>query len=184
LSAEVEILKNESGREVMIEDLTLKGCIEFAVATEELGARVYSRFAAKFRENRDIAQIFTQLAADEQVHKQQFGELLKKAPEEVGISSSPEKREYLKAMSVSEFFSHHRGPFEDVDKIQDRDDALQRALDFEKATLGFYRAVEDALGPHELLTQIVQAEKNHVIVLMKALLVEGSKFRSLQDRWP
>ena len=168
----------------MIEDITLKGCMEFAVATEELGIRFYTRLATKFGDNKDISQIFHQLADDEQVHKRQFTELLREAPADEGVSSSPEKREYLRAMSISEFFSHHHGPFQDVGKIQNRDDALQQALDFEKATLGFYKAVEDVLGAKELLTQVIDVEKSHVAVLMKALLVEGSKFRSLQDRWP
>ncbi len=168
----------------MIEDVTLKGCIEFAVATEELGAKVYAKLAAKFSDNKDIAKLFSRLADDEQIHKLHFSELLKKAPEDQGISSSPEKREYVKAMSLSEFFSHHRGPFKDIEKIQDRNDALQKALDFEKATLGFYKAVEDVLGMHALLTSVIEAERSHVVVLMKALIVEGSEFRSLQDRWP
>jgi rubrerythrin len=168
----------------MIEDMTLKGCMEFAVATEELGSKVYTRLADKFGNNKDIAELFSRLAADELIHKKQFSALLEKAPEEEGVSGSPEKREYLKAMSISEFFSHHRGPFKDVEKIRDRNDALQKALDFEKATLGFYKAVEDFHGEKDLLTQVIETEKAHVVVLMKALLVEGSEFRGLQDRWP
>jgi rubrerythrin len=172
------------GSVLMIEDITLKGCMEFAVATEELGAKIYTRLADKFGENKEVASLFSRLAEDEQVHKRQFSELLKKAPVPEGVSSSPEKHEYLKAMSISEFFSHNRGPFKDIEKIQDRDDALQRALDFEKATLGFYKAVEDVLGTNRLLAEVIEAERNHVAVLLKALLVEGSKFRGLQDRWP
>jgi len=168
----------------MIEDLSLKGCLEFAVATEEAGTEFYEKLAAKFGSNKETSEIFSHLAADEQVHKNQFAALLKKAPEEEGSSAAPEKKEYLKAMSVSEFFSSHRGPFKDVDKIQDRNDALQKALDFEKATLGFYKAVEDFHGKRDLLTQVIEAEKAHVVVIMKALLVEGSEFRGLQDRWP
>ena len=158
--------------------------MEFAVATEELGAKVYSRLATKFSSSKEIAQIFTRLAEDEQIHKQQFSELLKKAPADKGISSSPEKHEYVKAMSLSEFFSHNRGPFQDMEKIQNRNDALQNALDFEKATLGFYMALEHVLGTNELLNQVIEAERNHIIVLMKALLVDGSEFRGLQDIWP
>lgn len=168
----------------MIEDMSLKGCLEFAIATEELGNELYERLAAKFSNNKEISELFSRLAADEQVHNKQFAALLKNAPANEGSGATPEKREYLKAMSVSEFFSHHRGPFKDVDKIKDRDDALQMALDFEKATLGFYKAVEDFHGKENQLTQVIEAEKAHVIVLMKALLVEGSAFRSLQDRWP
>ena len=168
----------------MIEDMTLKGCLEFAVATEELGSKIYLRLAEKFSDNKEIVELFSRLATDEQVHKKQFAALLEKAPEEEGVSASLEKREYLKAMSVSEFFSHHRGPFKDVEKICDRGDALQKALDFEKATLGFYRAVEDFHGKKDLLTKVIETEKAHVVVLMKALLVEGSEFRGLQDQWP
>ena len=157
--------------------------MEFAVATEELGAKVYSRLATKFSSSQDIAQIFTRLAEDEQIHKEQFSELLKKAPADEKISRSPEKQNYVKAMSLSEFFSNNRSPFQDMEKIQSRNDALQNALGFEKATLGFYRAVEDVLGANELLSRVIEAERTHIIVLMKALLVEGSEFRGLQDNW-
>ncbi len=168
----------------MIEEVTPKKCMEFAVATEELGSKFYKRLASKFSENKEISQIFARLAEDEQIHKKQFAELLKQAPSDEGVSNSPEKRAYLTAMSISEFFSHSQGPFQDVDKMQNREDALRKALEFEKATLGFYRAVEDVLGANESITQVINAEKGHIIVLIKALLVEGSKFRTLQDRWP
>lgn len=168
----------------MIEDLSLKGCLEFAVATEEAGSEFYEKLAAKFGNNKEIAELFSHLAADEQVHRNQFTALLSKTQEEEGPVKTPGKKEYLKAMSVSEFFSHHRGPFKDVDKIQDRNDALQKALDFEKATLGFYKAVEDFHGKNDPLTQVIESERAHIIAIMKALLVEGSEFRGLQDRWP
>jgi delta-aminolevulinic acid dehydratase/porphobilinogen synthase len=92
-------------------------------------------------------------------------------------------RNYVQAMSYSIFFSRFHGPFRDIDAIEDRDDALQTALEFEKATLGFYKAVEDAEGSSQILTKIMDAERSHIVVIMKALLVEGSKFRSLQDTW-
>jgi rubrerythrin len=168
----------------MIEDVTPKKCMEFAIATEELGTRFYRRMASKFSENKEISQVFAQLAEDEQVHKRQFAELLERAPADEGISDAPEKRAYLTAMSISEFFSHSQGPFKNIEDIQNREDALQKALEFEKATLGFYKAVEDVLGRDELLTGVINAEQHHIVVLIKALLVEGSKFRTLQDRWP
>ena len=168
----------------MIEDVTLKGCMEFAVATEELGTRFYTRAAAAFQDNQDVHQIFTQLAKDEEAHRRQFAEFLKRTPPDEGVSSSPEKVGYLRAMSISEFFSNREGPFTDIKKVRDRDEALKTAFEFEKATLAFYKAVEDHLGKMEPLSRVIEAEKGHVDVLMKALLVEGSKFRSLQDRWP
>ena len=68
----------------MIKDLTLKGCIEFAIATEELGASIYTQLAAKFGNSKDISELFSHLAADEKAHRQQLFALLKKAPEEEG----------------------------------------------------------------------------------------------------
>ena len=168
----------------MIEDLTLKGCIEFAIATEELGSENYARLAEKFSHIPEITQLFSRLSEDEQVHKQQFSKLKAKAPEEPAGGQTPEMNNYLEAMSHSVFFSKYQGPFTDVDAVKDRDDALQKALEFEKATLGFYKAVEEVQGGSEILSQIIKAERNHVVVIMKALLVEGSKFRSLQDTWP
>ncbi|MBN2320810.1 MAG: ferritin family protein [Acidobacteria bacterium] len=167
----------------MIEDLTLKGCIEFAIATEEFGAENYSRLARKFGDIQDISQLFSRLSEDERVHKKQFSELLSGTGGSTANDKSPEMNDYLKGMSHSLFFSPYQGPFKDIDTIKDRDDALQKALEYEKATLGFYRAVEDVQGSNELLTKIIEAEKSHIIVIMKALLVKGSKFRSLQDQW-
>lgn len=167
----------------MLEELTLKGCIEFAIATEAYGAKHYARLAEKFSQDPEITKIFTKLSEDELIHKQQFTELLAKAPQDGSKDPSPEKGDYLKAMSYSAFFSPYQGSFKDIDAVEDCNDALQRALEFEKATLGFYKAFEDVEGPSDLLTRIIDAEKNHVVVIMKALLVEGSKFRSLQDSW-
>ncbi len=167
----------------MLEDLTLKGCIEFAITTEEFGAANYSRLAEKFCDIPDITQLFTRLSEDELVHKKQFSELLKRAPNTLNDVQSRETDDYLKAMSHSIFFSRYHGPFKDIEAIRNREDALLKTLEFEKATLGFYKAVEEVQGGSELLSRIIEAERSHVIAIMKALLVEGSKFRSLQDTW-
>ena len=168
----------------MLENLTLKGCIDFAIMTEELGAKNYSRLAEKFGGIEDIVQLFTQLSKDELVHKKQFSELIKQTPPEKSEVQSQETDDYLKAMSHSVFFSQYHGPFKDIETVHNREDALLKALEFEKATIGFYKAVEEVHGGSEQLSQIITAERNHIAALIKALLVEGSEFRSLQDTWP
>jgi len=166
----------------MIEDITLKNCLEFAVKTEEIGSEFYTRLAKRFADNKELADTFSRLSKDEQVHKRQFSELLKTVPDDAGSSAAPEKHEYVKAMSISEFFSPKRGPFANIDKIKDRDDALEKAFGLEKATLGFYKAVQDLLGESETLSKVIEAEKGHVVALMKVMFT-GAKFRSLQDQW-
>ena len=166
----------------MIKEITLRGCIEFAVATEDIGAKFYSRLAKRFAGSQELANLFELLGKDEEVHKQQFLELLNHLPQQSGVTSAPEKSEYIRAMSISEFFSHHGGPFEDIDKIENRDDALEKVFGFEKATLGFYQAVQGVLGENPTLTQVIETEKSHIIRLMK-VIITGEKFRSLQDKW-
>ncbi|MBW1819804.1 MAG: hypothetical protein JRJ60_21905, partial [Deltaproteobacteria bacterium] len=93
----------------MLNEITLRTCIEFAIATEEIGKRFYQRLAKKFADNTQISEIFQQLSKDEEVHRKQFVKLLGKTPQDEGVTSAPEKREYLKAMSISEFFSKRHG---------------------------------------------------------------------------
>lgn len=166
----------------MIPEITLKNYIELAVATEENGAKFYQKLAKKFANNEDVSDLFTRLAKDEAIHKAKFLELLNDLPEE-GISLAPERAQYVKAMSTSKFFSRKRGPFKDIDKIINRDDALETAFSFEKATLGFYQAVRDFfVGDSKVLIKVIEAEKEHVVKIM-GVMMTGAKFRGLENDW-
>jgi rubrerythrin len=167
----------------MTDGLTLRKVIEFAAVTEEIGAGFYQRMAARFSDKPEVAAVFAQLARDERTHQVQFQSLLSSAPATYDDLVEYERAQYLRAMAVSEFFAPHAGPFRDTDQIQDADEALWRALEFEKATLGYYRAIHDELGPSEALDSIVAAEKEHLLRLMKVVMT-GAKFRGLQDVWP
>jgi rubrerythrin len=164
-------------------DISLRGCIELAVATEDLGAKLYYRLAKKFASNQELSNLFELLGKDEETHKRQFSDLLNRLPQEPDVSSSLEKMEYARAMSISEFFSRSQGPVANIDKIEKRDDALEKVFGFEKATLGYYQAVQDLIGANSILNQVIIEEKSHVTRIMK-VIITGEKFRSLQDRWP
>lgn len=167
----------------MLEGMSFKEIVEFAIKTEEIGARFYERMAAKFSDNSELEKVFTKLSRDEKVYGQQFAKVLEETPErDREISNAPESKYYLRAMSISEFFSRESGPFADRDEIETRDQALGQALAFEKATLGFYRGVEDVMGSHEALREIIDAEKQHITTITKILLTDG-KLRSLQDQF-
>ena len=167
----------------MIKDITLKSCIEFAVATEDIGAKFYGQLAKKFAGTPEIPELFTQLGKDEEAHERQFSELLRQLPEEKAAPGSPENSDYVRAMSVSEFFSRDKGPFANIDKIENCNDALEKVFGFEKATLGFYTAVRDMIGSNPILNQVIEAEKRHVTRLMKVMIADAT-FRSLEDEWP
>ncbi|MFO8011555.1 MAG: ferritin family protein [Dehalococcoidia bacterium] len=167
----------------MINEVTLRNCIDFAINTEERGTNFYQQLADRFSDNEEIARLFTRLSRDELNHKQQFTSVLSNLPPENADARPVEKLDYLRAMSTPDFFYDKDGPFENLERIADRDDALEMAFNFEKATLAFYQAVEDIFGQNEPLNQIIEAEKLHISNLMTAMMVEGSRFRSVDDRW-
>ena len=167
----------------MIDRITLKDCIQFAVKTEDRASGFYRELAYKFGDDQEMVNLFNKLSGDEENHRRQFSQILDGLSETDNMECSSDKCSYLKAMSMPDFFNDPDSPFQDVDKIQGRDDALGMALDFEKATLGFYQAMNDIFGQKGSLEQIMDAEKLHISNLMTAMLVEGSKFRSLDDRW-
>ena len=57
------------------------------------------------------------------------------------LSEQYEVVEVLQDGSIRILVTH-----KDVDKISTREDALSKAFEFEKATLGFYKAIKEILG--------------------------------------
>lgn len=163
----------------MIKDVTAASLVEFALRIEETGAELYQGLARKFASEPELRDLFDGLGRDEVHHGEQIRSLQKRLAPRLGPASD-EQREYLRAMSVSDVFSAPKGPARDVEGIRSRDDALERALNLEKATLAFYQAVREVAGPDEVLDSLVAMEKKHVVKVMQ-LLITGAKFRGLGD---
>jgi rubrerythrin len=165
-----------------MEDINLRKSIELAIATEKLGAGFYGKLAEKFRDDKEISELFSILAKDEETHEAQFQALLDKVPAEDEGSREEEKYQYLTAVSISEFFAGDGGALKDIDKIKSTDDALARAFALEKATLLYYHAMQDILGQNDILDTVIALEKSHLVSVMKYLMT-GAKMRGLSDNW-
>jgi rubrerythrin len=165
----------------MLKEVNLRKSLEFAVTTEDLGAKFYSELSNKFVDKPEIKELFATLARDEVVHKKQFTGLLENLSEEK-ISTNEDNIRYLQAMATSENFSTENGPFKEVDKIKSKEEALAKSFELEKATLGYYQAIKEILGENDSLNAIINAEKKHVVNLMKVMVSDG-KLRSLEDTW-
>jgi rubrerythrin len=164
----------------MIENVTPERCIEFAIRTEEIGAQMYTDLAARFGSDRELRELFASLAQDEVDHGDRFRALQDRlVPRLRDRPASAEQGEYLRAMSMSEVFDSE-ALSKSVGGIRSREDALERALALEKATLAYYQAMRDILGPDEFLDTLIGVEKKHVVKVMQ-LLVTGAKFRGLAD---
>ncbi len=166
----------------MSKQITLKSCVEFAVATESELGEYYDYLARQCSEDRELADLFRTLAKDEEVHEKQFKKLLEKVSDkDEGLST--EENDFLLAMSMSKTFSELYGRKEFVYERDQREKLLFELFEFEKATLGFYTALKEIMNDDDILRQIVDIEKRHVVAVMK-MVVTGTKFTSLGDNWP
>ena len=75
----------------MSEELTVTKAIEFAISTEEMGARVYSELAEKFSGEQEIGAAFSLLAKDETAHMAQFQAILDRVSPDEGVMAEDEK---------------------------------------------------------------------------------------------
>jgi rubrerythrin len=164
----------------MDQDFTLHEAVELAITTEQLGADFYERMARRFGDDEELGEIFARLAKDEKAHEAQFKEFLKTVPEKDEEPKRYEEHQFLRATAISRFF--RKEAFKDTADIEDRDEALGRALEFEKDTLQYYRAMDEAFGGSDALKQLAEAEHQHVLTLMKVIMAEA-RFRGLQDTW-
>ncbi len=164
----------------MTSNLTPERCVAFAVQTEEIGARMYRDLARRFASDPELRELFEGLMADEVEHEARFRALRDRlAPGDRGRAISDEDAEYIRAMSMSEVFDTE-ALAKRVDGIRTRQDALERALHLEKATLAYYQALRETLGPNEVLDTLIAVEKKHVVKVMQ-LMLTGAKFRGLAD---
>jgi rubrerythrin len=165
----------------MTDAMTPRQAIEFAVKTEELGTRFYQQIALKFSDDAELKELFQLLTQDEIAHEAQFRRLLDKTPKDEGVSTGPEFQ-YLRALSLSQFFMGPEGLKKRCREIEDKSEALGIAFELEKATLQFYTALREVLGADDTLDSIIEAEKGHLTKVMQ-YIVTDSKFRGLSDRW-
>jgi rubrerythrin len=155
----------------VIEELTLKKAVAFAVQTEELAAHFYKRLAHRFADDEELSAIFTKLLEDEKRHAQRFAELGRDLPAE-----HPEQyrqKQYLRAIALSEIFSDEKGIAKQIEAIGSRDEALQRVLELEKTTLLYYEGMRPLLGDSPALEWIIAEEQQHVIQIT-SYLAEGT----------
>lgn len=160
----------------MLDRLTAKTAVKFAIKTEEIGAKVYTKLAKRFGDDEELKELFEQLARDEVSHGESFRKLLTQVPEEES-SAGEEQLQYLRAMSISEFFAGEGG-LAARGEVKTREDALDRAFGLEKATLGFYEAIRDVMGDSDALQAIIAAEKRHVVSIMR-FMITGAKVRGM-----
>jgi rubrerythrin len=165
----------------MIENVTAETCVAFAIKTEEMGAELYAGLAQRFAADGELRQLFEGLGRDEVQHGEQIramGDRL--LPRFRDRPVSVEERDYLRAMSMSDIFSRPHGLTGKLGDIRSPADALKLALQLEKSTLAYYKAMRDVVGPEEVLDSLIAMERVHVVKVMARLVTE-TMMRGLAD---
>jgi rubrerythrin len=163
-----------------MDEFTLHDALQIAVMTEQLGEKLYARFAKRFADDKEIAEVFAKLAAEEVAHGSYFQSLLDQNPPNEKEKGRYGVDEYLRATAISEFFGH--GALDRLREVKTPGEALVQAVRLEKATLLFYHALRDHLGANTALDDLINTEKSHLTTLMKVVLTDA-RFRGLSDTW-
>lgn len=149
-----------------MEKYSISEVIEQAVQTERLGYQFYTAMADRFREDTGLKKLFETLGAKELVHEKRFSELkeITGAPEPAGWEDvSP----YLRAIVESEFFLGKNKSLPALEQVKTVEDAVNFAMAFEKETLLYFHAVRDVVKEKDVVDEIINEEKSHIMWLSK-----------------
>ena len=149
-----------------MEKYSIAEVIEQAVQTERLGYQFYTTMADRFREDIGLKKLFATLGAKELVHEKRFSEL-----KEITGMDEPEGWEeasqYLRAIVESEFFLGKNKALPALEHVKSVEDAVNFAMGFEKETLLYFYALRDAVQEKDIVDEIINEEKSHIMWLAK-----------------
>jgi rubrerythrin len=149
-----------------MERFSIREVIEQAIQTEKLGHKFYTTMAERFKENEGMIRLFETLAVKELLHEKAFSEL----KETVG-GDEPEGWEevsqYLRAIVESEFFLGKEKSLSSLEHVKTVEDAINFAIGFEKETLLYFYTIKDMVKEKEVIDEIINEERNHIMWLSK-----------------
>jgi rubrerythrin len=149
-----------------MERFSITEVIEQAIQTEELGYEFYTHMAKRFEEHQGLQKLFDTLALKELQHKNTFTELRDVIGEQE-IEGWEEIKPYFRAMTESEFFLGKGKSLPSMADIKTPHDALRLAVNFEKETLLYFLGIRDVVKEKEVIDEIIQEERNHIVWLSK-----------------
>ena len=147
-----------------MEKFSIREALEQAVQTEKLGYQFYTAMAKRFKENERLDKLFTTLAEKELRHEKTYSDL-KDTVGEAEPKGWEDISQYMRAMVESEFFLGKNKALPSMNKINTIEDAVNFALGFEKETLLYFYGIRDAVREKEIVDEIINEEKSHIMWL-------------------
>lgn len=149
-----------------MERFSISEVIEQAVQTEKLGYQFYSSMAKKFEKEEAFKKLFETLAQKELRHEKAFSEL-----KEITGNEEPEGWEdvsqYLRAIVESEFFLGKNKSLPSLEHVKSIGDAVNFAMGFEKETLLYFYEIRNVIKEKDIVDEIINEEKSHIMWLSK-----------------
>ncbi len=147
-----------------MERFSIREAIAQAVQTEKLGYEFYTTLAEKLKKDGGLYKLFTTLAGKELKHEATFRELLDIIKDDEPVDWE-EAEHYLRAIVESEFFLGKHKSLPSMTKVKTVEDAVNFALGFEKETLLYFYWMRDAVKEKEVIEEIINEEKSHIMWL-------------------
>ncbi len=139
-----------------------------ALQIEENGKHFYEEAARKVDDSK-LRAVFSSLAQEEIEHKDRFQKLMEELPSSAKEPTvwDPEKEldVYLKMMADSHVFRADEDVSKFISQISTPIDAIKLAMQFEKDTIIFFLAMQDATEEgkgRDRITQLVKEEQQHL----------------------
>jgi len=142
-------------------EYSIREAVEMAVQTERIGNQFYTEMAEKFKENKDINELFTKLANRELAHEKTFSEL-KETLGEDEPEDWQEAANYMRAIVESAFFLGKEKATVHMQSIDDYRQAVGFALAFEKETLLYFYGIRGLVKEKEIIDEIINEEQSHI----------------------
>lgn len=149
-----------------MERFSIREAIEQAVQTEKLGYEFYTTLAERLKKDEGLHKLFTTLATKELRHEKTFRELLDVIKDEEPVDWE-EAEQYLAAIVESEFFLGKNKALPSMKDVKTVEDAVNFALGFEKETLLYFYGIRDAVKEKEVVEEIINEERSHIMWLNK-----------------
>jgi rubrerythrin len=147
-----------------MDKFSIREVLEQAVQTEKLGYTFYTEMAARFKDDKKLAKLFGTLAEKELRHEKTYTDMRDMVGDEEP-EGWEEMSQYLRAIVESEFFLGKNKSLPSMDGIKTIKDAVNYAFEFEKETLLYFYGVRDAVREKELVDEIINEEKSHIMWL-------------------
>jgi len=147
-----------------MENFSIREVLEQAVQTEKLGYQFYSAMVARFKDNEKLVKLFGTLAEKELRHEKTYTDMREMVGDEEP-DGWEEMSHYLRAIVESEFFLGKNKALPSMDGIKTINDAVDYASEFEKQTLLYFYGIRDAVREKEIVDEIINEEKSHIMWL-------------------